>query len=66
MDFGVIVMELNSCHPENVLQVKRSLKIKNGQKKEPKVKIGKDNYRHKRKIKSVRFPKTPKQERPVC
>ena len=28
-----------------------------------KVKIGKDNYRHKRKIKSVKFPKTPKQER---
>ena len=39
------------------------MKIKNGQKKEPKVKIGKDNYRHKRKIKSVKFPKTPKQER---
>lgn len=36
--------------------------IKMGEEKEPKIKIGKENYRHRRKTNNVRFRKRPKQE----
>lgn len=50
MGFGVIIMEVSHDTQRMCLQwreVCRLLKIRNGQKREPKVKIGKDNHKHK-------------------
>lgn len=56
---------IKSRHPENVLRMKRSRQIlentKPAEKKEPKIKIEKDNYRHRRKTKIIRFQTKPKQ-----
>lgn len=50
MGFGVIIMEVSHDTQRMCLEwreVRRSLKIRNGQKREPKIKIGKDNHKHK-------------------
>ena len=50
MGFGVIVMEVSHDTQRMCLEwreVCRLLKIRNGHKREPKAKIGKDNHKHK-------------------
>lgn len=50
MGFGVIIMEVSHETQRMCLEwreVRRSSKIRTGQKRKPRVKIGKDNHKHK-------------------